>query len=182
MLTPAELALLLASIAKSDQAAFERLYEATRAKLFGVVLRILRRPDLAEEVVQEAYVRIWTGAGQFDPAKGSAIAWMVSMARNRAIDMVRKRGVGSIDEQPDEMDALSDIPPPLARRDMADELKHVLDCVGQLDQQRQKLLLLAYYNGWSREQLAEKFNTPLNDVRTWLRRSLVEIGENLGLM
>jgi RNA polymerase sigma-70 factor (ECF subfamily) len=64
---------------------------------------------------------------------------------------------------------------------MTEELKRVLDCVGQLDQQRQKMILLAYYNGWSREQLAEKFNTPLNTVKTWLRRSMIEIRECLGL-
>ncbi len=181
MLTPAELVWLLASVAKRDEAAFERLYEATRAKLFGVVLRILRRQDLAEEVVQEAYVKIWNSAGQFDPAMGSPITWMVSIARNRAIDVVRKRGEVSIEEEPKAVEVASDIPEPLARREMTEELKRVLDCVGQLDQQRQKLILLAYYNGWSREQLAEKFNTPLNTVKTWLRRSMIEIRECLGL-
>ena len=91
MLTPAELIWLLASVAKGDEAAFESLYAATRAKLFGVVLRILRRQDLAEEVVQEAYVKIWNNAGQFNPAMASPITWMVSIARNRAINVVRKR-------------------------------------------------------------------------------------------
>ena len=80
MLTPAELVWLLASVAKKDEASFERLYEATRAKLFGVVLRILRRQDLAEEVVQEAYVKIWDSAGQFNPRVASPITWMVSIA------------------------------------------------------------------------------------------------------
>ena len=70
MLTPAELVWLIAAVAKGDEAAFERLYAATRAKLFGVVLRILRRQDLAEEVIQEAYVKIWNSAGQFDPGDG----------------------------------------------------------------------------------------------------------------
>ena len=67
MLTPAELVWLIAAVAKGDEAAFERLYAATRAKLFGVVLRILRRQDIAEEVIQEAYVKIWNSAGQFNP-------------------------------------------------------------------------------------------------------------------
>ena len=89
MLTPAELVWLIAAVAKGDEAAFERLYAATRAKLFGVVLRILRRQDLAEEVIQEAYVKIWHSAGQFNPALSSPITWMASIARNRAIDVVR---------------------------------------------------------------------------------------------
>src|SRR5260221_9414536 len=76
MLTPAELVWLIAAVAKGDEAAFERLYAATRAKLYGVVLRILRRQDLAEEVIQEAYVKIWNSAGQFNPALASPITWM----------------------------------------------------------------------------------------------------------
>ena len=181
MLTPAELIWLLASVAKGDEAAFERLYAATRAKLFGVVLRILRRHDLAEEVVQEAYVKIWHSAGQFNPSLASPITWMVSIARNRAIDVVRKRSEASIEDEPAAMEIASDIPDPLARREMTEELKRILECVGQLDPERQKLVLLAYYNGWSREQLSEKFNTPLNTVKTWLRRSMIEIRGCLGL-
>lgn len=181
MLTPSELVWLLASVAKGDEAAFERLYVATRAKLFGVVFRILRRQDLAEEVVQEAYVKIWNNAGQFNPAMASPVTWMVSIARNRAIDVVRKRSEVSIEEEPGAMNVASDMPDPLARREMTEDLKRVLDCISGLDQQRQKLVLLAYYNGWSREQLAEKFNTPLNTVKTWLRRSMIEIRECLGL-
>ena len=100
MLTPAELVWLIAAVAKGDEAAFERLYAATRAKLFGVVLRILRRQDLAEEVIQEAYVKIWNSAGQFNPGQSSPITWMASIARNRAIDVVRKRGEASIEEEP----------------------------------------------------------------------------------
>jgi RNA polymerase sigma-70 factor (ECF subfamily) len=181
MLTPAELVWLLASVAKGDEAAFERLYQATRAKLFGVVLRILTRQDLAEEVIQEAYVKIWNNAGQFNPGVASPITWMVSIARNRAIDVVRKRIETSIEEEPAAMEVASDTPDPLARREMTEELKRILECVGQLDPERQKLVLLAYYNGWSRDQLAEKFDTPLNTVKTWLRRSMLEIRECLGL-
>jgi RNA polymerase sigma-70 factor (ECF subfamily) len=130
MLTPAELVWLIAAVAKGDEAAFERLYAATRAKLFGVVLRILRRQDLAEEVIQEV---------------------------------------------------AADSPDPLARREMTEELKRLLECVGRLEPDRQKLVLLAYYNGWSREQLAAKFETPVNTVKTWLRRSMMDIRECLGL-
>src|SRR6187200_731381 len=165
MLTAAELVWLIAAVAKGDEAAFERLYAATRAKLFGVVLRILRRQDLAEEVIQEAYVKIWNSAGQFNPALASPITWMASIARNRAIDVVRKKSEVSIEEEPTAMEVAADSPDPLARREMTEELKR----------------LLAYYNGWSREQLAAKFETPVNTVKTWLRRSMLDIRECLGL-
>lgn len=181
MLTPTELVWLIAAVAKGDEAAFERLYAATRAKLFGVVLRILRRQDLAEEVIQECYVKIWSNAGQFNPSLASPITWMVSIARNRAIDLMRKRGELSIEEEPDAMEVAADNPDPLARREMNDDLKRLLGCVGKLEPERQRLVLLAYYNGWSREQLAEKFNTPVNTVKTWLRRSMLEIRDCLGL-
>jgi len=181
MLTPAELVWLIAAVAKGDEAAFERLYAATRAKLFGVVLRILRRQDLAEEVIQEAYVKIWNSAGQFNPGVASPITWMASIARNRAIDVVRKRTEASIEEEPAAMEVAADTPDPLARREMTEELKRLLECVGRLEPDRQKLVLLAYYNGWSREQLAAKFETPVNTVKTWLRRSMMDIRACLGL-
>jgi RNA polymerase sigma-70 factor (ECF subfamily) len=173
MLTSAELAQLIAAVAKRDEIAFERLYAATRAKLFGIVLRILRRQDLAEEVIQEAYVKIWNRA--------SPITWMASIARNRAIDIVRRRGDVSMEEEPAAREVAADGPDPLARRELTEELKRLLECVGRLEPDRQKLVLLAYYNGWSREQLAAKFERPVNTVKTWLRRSLLEIRACLGL-
>jgi RNA polymerase sigma-70 factor (ECF subfamily) len=181
MLTPADLIALLADVAKQDEAAFERLYVATRAKLFGVVLRILQRQDVAEEVLQEAYVKIWKSAGQFSPELSSPITWMVSIARNRAIDVVRKRGEVSIEEEPSALDVAADTPDPLARQEMNEELKRLLECVGRLEPERQKLVLLAYYNGWSRDQLANKFEAPVNTIKTWLRRSMLDIRECLGL-
>src|SRR6201993_5606510 len=130
MLTPAELVWLIAAVAKGDEAAFERLYGATRAKLYGVVLRILRRQDIAEEVIQETYVRIWNSAGQFNPALASPITWMASIARNRAIDVVRKKSETSIEEEPAAMEVASDSPDPLARREMTEGVKRPVGCVG----------------------------------------------------
>src|ERR1700757_5496396 len=108
MLTPAELVGLIEAVSNRDQAAFERLYGATRAKLYGVVLRILRRQDIAEEVIQETYVRIWNSAGQFNPALASPITWMASIARNRAIDVVRKKSETSIEEEPTAKEVAAD--------------------------------------------------------------------------
>ena len=101
MLTPAELVSLLAAVANGDETAFEKLYAATSAKLYGVVLRILRRPELADEVMQETYLKIWNGAAQFDASRASPITWMVAIARNRAIDLVRKKADVSVEDMPD---------------------------------------------------------------------------------
>src|SRR5277367_3675584 len=180
MLMQAELVWLVGAVAKGDEAAFERLYAATRAKLYGVLLRILGRPELAEEVMQETYLKVWTMAGKFDPTLASPITWMVAIARNRAIDIVRKKGELSIEEQPEALEVASDAPAPLARREMTEELKRLLSCLGKLDPEKQRIVLLAYYSGWSREQLSKKLNIPVNTIKTWLRRSLLEIRECMG--
>jgi RNA polymerase sigma-70 factor, ECF subfamily len=180
MLTPAELVWLMAAVARGDQVAFERLYAATRAKLYGVVLRILRRGDLAEEVMQETYLRIWRNAGDFDPKVATPITWMVAIARNRALDVVRKKSEASIEDEPAAAEAAAEEVNPLARREMTDELRRLLGCLGQLEEDRRRLVLLAYYDGWSRDQLAVRFDAPPNTIKTWLRRSLVQIRECLG--
>ncbi len=180
MLTTAELVWLLAAVAKGDRAAFDKLYAATRAKLYGVALRILRRSDLADEVIQDTYIRIWSSAGQFDAALASPITWMVAIARNRAIDVIRKKSDASLEEMPEVMEIAADSVEPLAARELSEELQRLLVCIGRLDGDRRKLVLLAYYNGWSREQLAKQFDKPVNTIKTWLRRSLLEIRECLG--
>jgi RNA polymerase sigma-70 factor (ECF subfamily) len=180
MLMQTELVWLLGAVARGDEAALERLYEATRAKLYGVLLRILGKPALAEEVMVETYLKIWKTADQFDPATASPITWLVAIARNRAIDIVRKRGDASIDEEPEVSQAASDAPAPLARREMTAELKRLLSCLGRLDPEKQRIVLLAYYSGWSRDQLANKLDIPVNTIKTWLRRSLLEIRECMG--
>jgi RNA polymerase sigma-70 factor (ECF subfamily) len=180
MLTPPELVWLLAAVAKGDEPAFERPYAATRAKLYGVAFRILRRADLADEVMQDTYLKLWRSAGEFDPRLASPITWMVAIARNRAIDLVRKKTEVSIEEESDVFDFAADTPDPLAKREMTEELQRLLACMARLDEERRRLVLFAYYHGWSREQLAAKFEKPVNTIKTWLRRALLEIRECLG--
>ena len=180
MRTAAELVGLLRAVAGGDQAAFEALYAATRAKLYGVVLRILRRADLADEVMQEAYLKIWNSAGQFDPALASPITWMVAIARNRAIDVARRKRDVSVEEAPEVLERAADIPDPLAGRERSEELRRLLDCLGRLDPDQRQLMLLAYYDGLSREQLAARSGRPVNTIKTWLRRSILAVRECLG--
>jgi RNA polymerase sigma-70 factor (ECF subfamily) len=171
---------LLAAIGAGDQAAFERLYAATRAKLYGIVLRILRRADLAEEVLQDAYLKIWRNAREFDAQKATPMTWMVAIARNRAIDLVRRKPEISIEDEPAALDIVAENPTPLAAREMTEDLRRLLGCLGALEDDRRRMVLLAYYNGMSREELAAKFEKPVNTIKTWLRRSLIEIRECLG--
>jgi len=180
MLTPAELVSLLAAVANRDETAFEKLYAATSAKLYGVVLRILRRPELADEVMQEAYLKIWNGAAQFDASLASPITWMVAIARNRAIDLVRKKTDVSVEDMPDAPELAADVPDPLAVRERSEDARRLLDCLGRLEPEQRQLVLLAYYDGLSREQLAARFKRPVNTIKTWLRRNLLAVRECLG--
>jgi RNA polymerase sigma-70 factor, ECF subfamily len=177
MLTPDEMGWLLAAVAKGEAAAFERLYDATRARLYGVVLRILRRPDLAAEVMQDAYTRISRSAADFDPRIATPITWMVAIARGRALDLVRSQG--AMEETTGAPDMGADESGP-ADRHITEELRRLLACLGELEPEHRRLVLLAYYSGWSREQLAARFETGLDNVKTWLRESLLRIRECLG--
>ncbi len=177
MSTPVEITWLLAAVSKGDAEAFARLYAGTSAKLYGVVLRILRRHDLAGQIMQEVYLQIWDSAGQFDPALYNPISWMVAIARTRAIDLVRRPNAAAGDAEPEIADTES--PGVLPRRELTDELKRVLTCIGRLEPDRQRMLLLAYYGAFSRDQLAVKLKLPVNLLKASLRRSLFEVEQCL---
>jgi RNA polymerase sigma-70 factor (ECF subfamily) len=178
--TRSQLAAALVRVAGGDRAALRTIYQDTSAKLFGVCLRILNDRGEAEDVLQDVYVTVWRKAATFDPGRASPITWMVAIARNRALDIIRKKTEVSIEDEPAAMDAAGDEPNPLARREMTEELRRLLACLGQLDEERRRMVLLAYYSGWSRDQLAVQFDAPTNTIKTWLRRSLLEIRECLG--
>src|SRR5258708_22846193 len=177
MLTPVEITWLLAASARGDAAAFERRYATTSAKIYGVVLRILRRHDLAADVMEETYCQVWRSVGEFDPAISNPVAWMVAIARRRAIDLARKPDAGANDSEPELAEAEN--PRLLARREMPEERKRLLTCIWRLDPARQSMLLLAYYVAFSRDQLAVKLDMPANLLKASLRRSLFELGQCL---
>jgi RNA polymerase sigma-70 factor (ECF subfamily) len=168
---------LLSAVAKEDVAAFERLYLATCAKLYGVVLRILRRHDLAAEVMEDIYLQIWRTAGEFDPGTFSPAAWMVAIARRHAIDRIRQPESAAGDTEPEIEE--SDGPGAVPRREITDELKRLLTCIGRLDPNRQRMLLLAYYGAFSRQQLALKLDSSEDLLKTSLRSSLSELEQCL---
>jgi RNA polymerase sigma-70 factor, ECF subfamily len=170
---------LLSRIAARDAAAFAALYKQTSAKLYGVVARILTRGDAAADVLQEAYVRIWEKAGDFDPVKGSALAWMATIARNRALDEVRRVRPGSLEDQPESFEPAADDVDPLAARERSEGLAALIDCLQRLDEEKRAIVLLAYYRGLSREALAKRFGRPVPTIKTWLHRSLAQLRDCL---
>jgi RNA polymerase sigma-70 factor, ECF subfamily len=173
--TAAELAGLLARVAARDREAFAAVYTATSAKLFGIVVRILPRRDVAEDVLQDVYVKIWQSAGGFDPGRASAITWMATIARNRAIDEVRRRRPVSIEDAPEALEVAHSGPDPLESAQQSEALRRLNACLDGLEPDRRQMVLLAYYTGLSRDELAQRFATPVNTIKTWLHRSLAQL-------
>ncbi|MDE2018107.1 MAG: sigma-70 family RNA polymerase sigma factor [Hyphomicrobiales bacterium] len=168
---------LLRRAAGGDQGAFRALHAATQPKLFGVALRILARRDAASDAVQEAYVKIWRRAADFDPAKGSAVAWMATITRNVALDAVRKTQPISLEDMPDGFEPAAEAVDPLAGRERSERLSALMKCLEELEPRKREMVLLAYWHGASRDALAAKYSAPAATIKTWLRRSLLGLRE-----
>lgn len=169
---------LIGKTALGDRAAFASLYDETSAKLFGVCLRILKDRAQAEDAVQEVYVRIWRRAGSFRAGQASAMAWLVTIARNQSIDMIRSRQPASI-EFDDAPDVADEAPDPEAQAALSAEGRRIDACLKELDADRAAAVVGAYVEGSSYQELADRNGVPLNTMRTWLRRSLIKLRECL---
>lgn len=171
---------LLARVARGDRAAFARLYDRTSGKLFGVVSRILPRGELAEDALQEAFVRIWQRASGYDASIASPMAWMATIARNQAIDLRRRfaERLSAMSVEPDEQ-LQAEGADPAAMAEQSDAMARLNGCLSHLTAERRDMVLLAYHQGWSREELAARFNRPVTTVKTLLRRSLIALKECL---
>jgi RNA polymerase sigma-70 factor, ECF subfamily len=178
-----DLADALSKIARGDRSAFEAVYAATCVKLYGVVVRILGRRDLAQEVLQDVYVRVWQGAGKFDPTLGSPITWMVAIARNRALDEAKRKTMRSLEDMPELLELAAELPDaddPLASLERTEERRRLEACLDRLEPQRKQILRMAYHYGMTREEIARRIGRPAATVKTWLRRSLAELKDCLG--
>ena len=174
----ADIADLIARCALRDRQAFRDLYSRTSAKLYGVTLRILRDRSEAEEALQEVYVKIWQRADKYIPGGYSPISWLVAVARNHSLDVLRARKPRSedIDLALDVADAGPDPEQSAADRGERSRIDHCLD---QLDADKAGAVRGAYLDGYSYEELSSRFNVPLNTMRTWLRRSLLKLRDCL---
>jgi RNA polymerase sigma-70 factor (ECF subfamily) len=171
---PDLLADLMARSALKDQHAFAELYRHTAAKLYGVALRILRRHDWAEEVLQESFVNIWNHLGEYSTARSAPLTWMTAIVRNRALDWVRRP---NLERGGDDYDLLLEATPDEGRGPeaaLADSRDaHALArCLEQLPANQRQCITLAYVNGLSHGELAQHMREPLGTVKTWIRRGL----------
>lgn len=176
-----QLAELLAACARQDAGAFTRLYRLTSPTLLGCLIKILRRRALAEEVLQDVYVNIWQRAAQYDAERGRAWAWLVSMARYRAIDILRRERADATDpfelaeslEQQIDADASAAI----AQESLPGDAQHVARCLEQLGPEQRNSIRLAFLGGRSHPEIARALDRPVGSVKSWIRRGLVTLKE-----
>lgn len=174
----ADIAGLLKRTALRDRGAFRDLYGRTSAKLFGVCVRILRDRTEAEEALQEVYVKVWQRADRYVQSGYSPISWLVAVARNHCLDLLRARKPSGED-----IDLALDIadsgPDPEQAAVEGSERARIDGCLGQLETDRADAVRGAYLDGYTYEELAARYKVPLNTMRTWLRRSLIKLRECL---
>jgi RNA polymerase sigma-70 factor (ECF subfamily) len=182
-----ELSGLLARAGLGDRAAFATLYERTSAHLLGVVMRIQRDRTLAEDILQEVYVNVWRAAQSFDAAQSQPLTWLTSVARNRAIDSLRRAQAQpqlktnitttSIDdEETDVYDTVADdAPGPLDLLSRASDARALSACMQGLSAPQRQSVALAFFDGLSHAEVAEAMRQPLGTVKSWVRRALMSL-------
>jgi RNA polymerase sigma-70 factor (ECF subfamily) len=168
---------LLAAAALGNRAAFRQLYDATSAKLFGFALRILRKEELAEEAVQDAFVSIWNAAGSYQSHLSSPMTWMATIARNKALD-IRRRVQASGEADSVEFDSdMADVLPdsaagPQQRMEMSRDAQALAECMDTLAGRQRQAIGMAFLHEMSHSEVATQLSLPIGTVKTWIRRGL----------
>ncbi|MFS1303557.1 ECF RNA polymerase sigma factor SigK [Streptosporangium longisporum] len=173
---------LLGRVARGDQAAFERVYHLAAAPVYGLILRVLRDRAQAEEVAQEVLVEVWRGAARFDPARGTAMAWVMTIAHRRAIDRVRSAQAGTDREERAarlQVDRPYDEVAESVERSL--EQERLRRCLGGLTELQRESVTFAYYGGYSYREVAEFLKVPLATVKTRMRDGLIRMRDCLGV-
>jgi RNA polymerase sigma-70 factor (ECF subfamily) len=171
----AQLSAAIVRCAGGDRSALRVIYDLEAPRMIGVAMRMLRRRDLAEEAVHDAFMRVWNGARTFDPARGVARAWLYTIVRNRALTILR-------DEHRFESDNDADAPAAEPESAIAQlpESSALRRCLEQLDAQKRTAVVLAYVHGLSHGELAGKLGVPLGTAKSWTRRGLISLQECMG--
>jgi RNA polymerase sigma-70 factor (ECF subfamily) len=169
---------LLGAVAGGDRSALRALYDQQSVRLFGIANAILRDRDAAADALHDAFLRISQRAGQFDPARGEASAWLGGIVRHAALDLARRRGR----EMPSDDPTLGDRPvePEALERVAAHaEGRRLRDCLAALETKNRQGIVLAFVHGFSHAQVAARLDLPLGTVKSWIRRGLAQLRECL---
>ncbi|HEX9457520.1 MAG TPA: sigma-70 family RNA polymerase sigma factor [Thermoanaerobaculia bacterium] len=184
MNTSFESSSLLPAVAHGDLTAFEQLYDRHSSTLYALLLRILANPDDAQEVLQETFVKAWTNAKMFDAVRGSDVAWLISIARSRGIDRLRSRRIRG-DREDEAGRELSSSFGFVEKRTGADdaiqseERRAVRGALAELPEAQRAALALAYFEGLSQSEIAEKLGEPLGTIKTRMQLGMKKLRESL---
>jgi RNA polymerase sigma factor (sigma-70 family) len=173
------LAQALHDVAAGDRSALEDVYRRTSVKLFGVCLRILPDRSLAEDVLQEIYLAVWTRAGTFDSRRGSAMTWLITLARNRSVDRLRSGGGNRTAPIELAESVHDDHPDAFAAMAASEEERRMATCMAGLDRTDAGLLNAAFFGGATYSELAERAAAPLGTIKSRIRRALLKLRECL---
>jgi RNA polymerase sigma-70 factor (ECF subfamily) len=166
---------LLQNTGRSDRKAFAELYQRTSPKLFGVCLRMLRDRGEAEEALQETYAAVWRRAATFDASRASAITWLVTLSRNKAIDRLRQHREQPLDD-PEKLELAVDArPSPAAETESSQEYRRLQGCLDELEPQQQSSVREAFFSGATYNELAIRCKVPIGTMKSWIRRSLLQL-------
>lgn len=167
---------LIAQVALANQVAFSQLYDATSGKLFAVCLRVLNERAAAEDAMQDVYVKVWNNADRYQITGHSPMTWLITIARNTAIDRLRSRKTDRDIADYSERIAAPGLSPEQSAV-ASSESKQIIRCLDELDTDRRSAITGAYLQGKSYKELSGQFEVPLNTMRTWLRRGLATLRE-----
>lgn len=166
---------LMSAVAQGDAQSLKSLYDLTAPKLYGVISRIQRDRAAAEDVLQDVYLRVWQSAGSYDPQAGRPLAWLCAIARNRAIDVVRRKGEVQGPVTEDGEDWVERLADPHDSEGAILGRDALRACLQRLDETQRDCIVLAYCEGYSREELAARYDRPVNTIKTWLHRGLAAL-------
>lgn len=173
---------MLARCAKKDETALEEIYRLASAKLYGMCLALVKRGDVAEDLLQECFLKIWERAGSYNPAKGAGMTWMMSIVRNRALDHLRSTRVkieqSSLEFRDEDFQA-GGSDEPFHATDLEASTAAVARCLEQLQEQQRRCILMAYYQGYTHDELSRKIDAPLGTVKAWIRRGMERLRQCL---
>jgi RNA polymerase sigma-70 factor, ECF subfamily len=181
-MAPEPLSDLLSRCALKDRRAFAELYQLAAPKLFAVAVRICRRRDWAEEILQESFVNVWHHAQGYDPAKSAPMTWMTAVVRNRALDWLRRPREADLGEAQEEMLAnlADDNPGPEELLARSTDAARLARCLQALSDDQRRSITLAFLHGLSHAELAGTLRRPLGTIKTWIRRGLEQLRVCLG--
>lgn len=182
MSTRDALADLLSRCAAGDKQAFETLYRMSSARLYTICLALVKSEQIAEDVLQDSFVKIWHRAGSYDPSKGSVFTWMTSIVRHRALDLLRSNRLQGQQESAsfNNGNFADNEHGPVTLTEIDTSTAAVIKCMDQLKEPQKQCIIMAYCYGYSHDELANIHNTPLGTVKAWIRRGIARIRECLG--